>query len=230
MLSLLLASMTFFALHRLISGSPLREVIVSRIGEKTFLSAFSLASLGCLTWLWLGYLEAKSGASNFQLFARPHALHSVQAALQFVAIFLIVTGLSTRNPTISGLGSAVLKPDIVRGILRITRHPFLWGVAIFAAGHMLVLTDIASWVFFGTLLVLALTGTVSIDAKRRRAWGRDWQSFSDQTSNVPFGAILKGRQLLRPNEIGILRFLSAIFAYVLLAIGHPFLFGASVWS
>ena len=230
MLGLILASLSFFLLHRLVSGSRLRDTIASSIGEAAFQSVFSLASLACLTWLWFGYQEAKFSTSNFPLFPAPPGVHWIAAALQFVATLLIVAGLSTRNPTIAGLAGTVRKHDIVRGILRVTRHPFLWGISIFSAGHMLVLTDAASWGFFGTLLLLALTGTVSIDIKRKRIWGRAWQSFADQTSNVPFGAILASRQPLRLNEIGLLRFLISIIVYAVLAVIHPYLFGGIVWS
>jgi uncharacterized membrane protein len=43
--------------------------------------------------------------------------------------------------------------------------------------------------FFGAFAVTALAGTVSIDAKRRRALGPGWQTFAAQTSIVPFAAI-----------------------------------------
>ena len=79
-------------------------------------------------------------------------------------------------------------------MLRITRHPFLWGVALWAAGHLMVNGDLASLILFGSLLVLAVFGTGSIDAKRRRALGEKWDAFAAKTSAVPFAAIAAGRQ------------------------------------
>jgi len=110
-------------------------------------------------------------------------------------------------------------------MLRITRHPFLWGVAIWAIGHLIVNGDPASMVLFGTMLVLALFGTASIDAKRRRALGPKWDAFAAQTSNAPFGAIASGRQKLSLGEVGWWRILLAIAVWALLAWAHPFLFG-----
>jgi uncharacterized membrane protein len=86
---------------------------------------------------------------------------------------------------------ALERPDVVKGMLRITRHPFLWGVAIWASGHLSVNGDRASIVLFGSMLLLALFGTASIDAKRKRALGATWDAFAAQTSNVPFAAILR---------------------------------------
>ena len=56
-------------------------------------------------------------------------------------------------------------------MMRITRHPFLWGVAVWACGHLLVNGRRPSFILFGSLLVLAIFGTYSIDAKRTRALG-----------------------------------------------------------
>jgi uncharacterized membrane protein len=98
-------------------------------------------------------------------------------------------------------------------------------VAIWAAGHLLVNGDPASLVLFGTMLLLALFGTASIDAKRRRALGAKWNAFAAQTSNVPFAAIAAGRQRLNLGEIGWWRLLLAVAIWALLAWAHPLLVG-----
>jgi len=225
MLTLLAAALAFFALHRIVSGSPLRHRLVAVVGESVFRGLFALASVFCLIWLWTGFLEARASAYNLQLFAPTPAVRWLQIPLQLLALAFIVAGLTTRNPTIAGMGASVHDQDVLHGMLRITRHPFLWGISIFSAGHMLVLGDLAAWTFFGTLLVLALTGTVSIDSKRRRAFGKDWAGFAASTSNLPFAAILKGRQPLKLLEIGWWRFLITVAVFVLLTFVHPYLFG-----
>jgi len=75
------------------------------------------------------------------------------------------------------------------GIVRVTRHPFLMGVGLWAVVHLVANGDVASFIFFGAFAVTALAGTVSIDAKRRHALGPGWRSFAAQTSIVPFAAI-----------------------------------------
>src|SRR5262249_45825997 len=47
-----------------------------------------------------------------------------------------------------------------------------------------------------SLLVLALGGTAAIDAKRRRSFGEQWMQFAAVTSNVPFAAIVAGKNRL----------------------------------
>jgi uncharacterized membrane protein len=63
------------------------------------------------------------------------------------------------------------------------------------------LGDGACFVFFGALALTALAGTASIDAKRRRAFGRAWESFAAQTSITPFAAIVADRNRFRLAEI-----------------------------
>jgi uncharacterized membrane protein len=227
MLNLAAAALTFFALHRIISGSHVRDRFVALIGETPFRRVFALASLACLIWLWLGFLSAQTSPWNGLLFTAHIAFITLQVPLQLLAVLLIVAGVTTRNPTIAGMGAAVSDPSIVRGVLRVSRHPFLWGMALLATAHMLVVPSIAAWGFFGTLLVLALTGTLSIDAKRYRALGDDWKAFAAATSSIPFQAIVTGRQRLKYKEIGWWRPLLAVTVYALLILVHPYLFGVS---
>ena len=85
--------------------------------------------------------------------------------------------------------------------------------------------DIASRTTFnGTNL---LSGGASIDAKRGKALGPKYAAFVAQTSNVPFAAILAGKQKLSLGEIGWWRLLLAVVIYAALLWGHPFLFGVN---
>ena len=89
-----------------------------------------------------------------------------------IAFFLGVQGLLARNPTGVQVGrSAAVPEDAIYGVVRITRHPFLWGVVIWSIFHLAANGDEASVVFFGTFFLLALFGTTLIDAKRRRKMG-----------------------------------------------------------
>lgn len=217
----------FVVLHRVVSGSPLRDKTVAMVGEVPFRRAFALVSLLCLAGLWIGYRQAAESPSNMLLFYPSNAAKLAQVPIQLIAIFFIVAGVTTRNPTIAGLGASVTDRSIVRGVLRITRHPFLWGVSLFSLGHMLVDPTIATWGFFGTLLFLAVTGTISIDAKRRRAHGTDWEAFALATSNFPFVAIVQGRQSLALGEIGWARIGVTAGVFGLILSIHAILFDVS---
>jgi uncharacterized membrane protein len=149
----------------------------------------------------------------------------VAIMLMLPAFLLAVTGLTTSNPTIVGEEGRVARPP--EGIVRVTRHPFLIGVGLWAVVHLIANGDLASFIFFGSLAVTALAGTVSIDAKRRRALGPAWLSFAAQTSIVPFAAIAAGRTRFKPNEIAAWQWVAAIITYSLFLGGHSYIFGVS---
>jgi len=228
MTNLIAAAVVFLLLHLLVSGTRLRDTLITVIGPGTYMGLFSLASLAALIWIGVAFGAARGGPGDTTYWASTGTTRIVQLFIQFVALLFIVPGLMTRNPTSVGQGRASEDQDVVQGMLRITRHPFLWGVAIWAGGHLLVNGDVASLIFFGTFLVLSLSGTVSIDAKRQRALGATWQEFARKTSNVPFGAIAGGRQSLSVTEIGYLRLGAAVVAYLFLLGAHHHVFGAFV--
>lgn len=225
MLSLIAAASFFLAIHLLVSGTRVRDALTGKIGLGPYMGLFSISSVAGLAWLGFAFAQARLAPANTAYWDLTPATRWVQIAVQLLAVLLIVPGLTTPNPTSVRQEGALDRADVVRGMLRITRHPFLWGVAVWAAGHLLVNGDAASIVLFGAMLILALFGTASIDAKRRRALGAKWDAFAARTSNVPFAAIAQGRQSLSLGEIGWWRIVLAVGVWAALAWAHPFLFG-----
>lgn len=227
MTSLLAAAAFFVLLHLLVSGTRVRDALTVRIGQGPYTGLFSLASVAGLAWLGFAYGQARGEPWNVAYWGVTPATRHIQLALQFVAFLLVVPGLTTPNPTSVRQEAVLDRPDAVKGMLRITRHPFLWGVALWALGHLLVNGDRSSIVLFGAMFALAVFGTASIDAKRKRALGPTWDAFANQTSNVPFGAIVSGRQALKVGEIGWWRIVLAVVIWAALAWAHPMFFGVA---
>jgi uncharacterized membrane protein len=227
MLYLACAAAAFLALHLIVSGTRVRDAATGLIGEGPYMGLFSLASVAGLIWLGLAFATAHGSPRDHVYWAATPATRVVQLVIQFLAVLLIVPGLATPNPTSVRQERTLERPELIRGMLRITRHPFLWGVALWAAGHLLVNGDLAGLILFGALLILALFGTASIDAKRRRALGESWDAFAARTSSVPFAAIFGGRQKLAIGEIGWWRLLAAVAVYFALLWVHPHAFGVS---
>jgi uncharacterized membrane protein len=227
MFNLSAASAYFLLIHFGISGTRLRDTLVARLGEGPYRGAFSFASLIGLVWMIYAY----GHASTVHLWDPSLGLRPIAFVLVFVAFLFGVIGLATPSPTQVGMESKLAEgTDIARGMVRITRHPFLWGVALWALAHLIVNGDLASLILFGSLLLLALGGTVAIDAKRRHRFGTGWAQFARTTSSVPFAAILSGRNRIGSavSEIGLVRPLVAVLAYVLIFYFHGRLFGASL--
>ena len=224
MVNLIAAAAFFLAIHFGVSGTRLRDRLVRVVGDKPFLGLFALASIIGLIWLGRAY----SHAPHVSLWGQLLALKPVAMPLLLIAFLFIVIGIATPSPTKVGMESQLTREVQVRGMTRITRHPFLWGTALWALVHFIINGDAASSILFGSLLVLAVGGTSSIDAKRRRAFGDHWEQFARQTSNVPFAAIVAGRNQLAPvlREIGVVRPLIAIAVFAALFFLHGRLFGA----
>ena len=157
MTNLIIAAAAFLLIHLLVSGTRLRDAIIRTIGQGPYMGLYSLASIALLIWMGFAYAAAQRGPNPVYWSATP-VTKWIQLGVTLIAFLLAVPGLATRNPT-SVAGEALLdRPNTVQGILRITRHPFLWGVALWAAGHLMVNGDLASLILFGSLFLLAVLG------------------------------------------------------------------------
>ncbi|HYO95753.1 MAG TPA: NnrU family protein [Polyangiaceae bacterium] len=191
------AALVWLFLHVVVAGSDVRFWLTRRIGEQPFRAAFALASVGALVFLVFAYRRAPCAplwtlsrdAAWLPLFVMPPA-------------FVLLAGAFTvPNPTAVAAEAALKRPEPARGVLRITRHPFLWAVTLWAAAHLLVNGNSASLLFFGTLSLTAVLGTRSIDRKRARTHPDSWGAYRQRTSNLPFLALIQRRNRLVAREL-----------------------------
>lgn len=225
MLQLIAAAVFFCGIHFFISGSRWRDSLVSRLGVNGFRAILSLLSLFGLGWLIFAYRQAPYVETWGQL----TGLKPWVAALMPLAFLFVVAGVATPSPTIVDGERFLDDEGPARGILRITRHPFLWGVSLWAFLHLIVNGDAAALVLFGSLLLLSLGGTYSIDDKRLRLYGEAWQKFLTVTSSVPFRAIWERRNTLRLDEIGWKSPALALALYAVVMMLHQRMFGVAPW-
>ena len=226
MLQLWAAAAFFLGIHLLVAGSSARTKIVDVLGERAWLASFSVLSIAGISWLAYSFNEAVAGPNHLYWAAPGWAYHLSPLVILVAALFAVV-GVTTPNPTAVGAEALAEKPETVKGILRITRHPFLWGATIWALWHIFVNGDKASIIFFGTFALLAMLGTFSIDDKKRKRLGDSWTGFAARTSNLPFAAIFAGRNQLKIGELGWWRILLALVIFGGLFYGHLWLFDVS---
>ena len=179
---------------------------------------FSLASLGALIWMSAAYERAPFEA----LWPGLRLLPLVLTPFSFV---LLACGLLARNPALLGQAGALRRDDPARGILRITRHPVMWAIMLWAGAHLLAIGSLQAVIFFGGLLLLSAAGTTLQDARKARALGEDWRRFAALTSNLPFLATFQGRNRVVWREIGWWRPAVGLAAFALVLYAHPWLFG-----
>jgi uncharacterized membrane protein len=227
MVMLAAAAIVFLAIHLLVSGTRLRAWVIGAIGERAYLGLYALASLAALVWLAMSYNAASASPENPVLYDLGRGVRDLGIVVVAIAFLLGVQGRLMPNPTSVRQGAVAGKPGIIKGVLRITRHPFLWGVIIWSAFHMVANGDLASVIFFGTFLAVAFFGTFSIDAKRKRELGSVWDAFAAKTSNIPFGAVISGRNSLNFSESLGRPFWIAAAAFLAFLFAHAYLFSAS---
>ena len=223
MIQLILASLFFVGIHIVVSGTRLRALLVARMGERPYMGLFSLLSLAGIAWQIWAYRRSP----YVELWGQVYTARWIALVLMLFAFLLVVVGIASPNPTSIGGEQLISRGEAARGIFRITRHPFLMGVALWALVHLSYNGDLASLIFFGSFLVLAVLGPLYIDRKLRNALGESWRSFAAQTSIIPFAAILTGRSRLALGEIGWWRPAIAVLAYAAVLHLHRWLFGVS---
>ncbi|HEX3774056.1 MAG TPA: NnrU family protein [Polyangiaceae bacterium] len=222
---LALAAFIWFGIHAFIAGSELRWVLARRLGEAGFRGFFALLSLASLVFLIAAYRKA----DFYPLWFAPRPIHWLPLCVMPLALLLIVGAFCTPNPTAAGAEKVLERTDAARGVLRITRHPFLWGVAIWSGAHLLVAGHVAAILFFGSLCVTALRGTASIDDKRRHTNRSEFSRYAEVTSNIPFGAIVLGKNRLSWSELWVPALIAALLFAVILRL-HLRAFGVSPYG
>ncbi len=143
------------------------------------------------------------------------------------ALVLLVGAFTLPSPTAVGGEKLLLAASQSRGVLRVTRHPFLWAAVLWSVAHLLVNPDLGSLVFFGSLGLTALRGSYDIDRKRRRTHPSEFAAFEAETSNLPFAAVLGGRNRLVLGELWLPLLLGLALAVGAVAL-HPYVFSGTV--
>src|SRR5437016_4388235 len=198
MINLVLASLFFPLSHFLISSTALRATLVNLLGERRYSLGYSLLAVAAFACLIFAYRQAPV----LPLWDAPRWLDLALVPVILVSSILAVAGLTTPNPIIVRSEALFDRPDIVRGVLRVTRNAFFWGASIFSIAHVIILGDVAGLLAFGSIGFLGIAGASVLDAKKARQRGKAWDAFSAATSNIPFLAIVQGRQRLVLREIG----------------------------
>ena len=215
---LCLAAAGFLATH-FVSSTPLRGAIAGALGEKIYLGLYSLAAFATLGWMIWAYGRAP-------LEPLWPGLQLLPAIIMPVSFILIACAILSRNPTAVGAARLLKHPEPAQGIIRVTRHPMMWGFMLWAGAHVLARGELKATVFFGTFLVLAALGALLIDRRKEQALGEDWQRFAAVTSWFPFLAIAQGRNRFDAAEIGWRNPAIGLALYILFLQAHAWLFGA----
>lgn len=208
----------FFVTHSI----PVRPAVKSRIsailgagGFALAYSALSLAMLSLLIW-------SAGEAPYIQLW--PHKMwqrHVVHLGMLAVCLILALS-IARPNPFSFG-GAQNDRYDPQRpGITRLTRHPVLLALALWAGLHLLPNGDLAHVILFGVLGGFAVAGRHLIDRRKRRLVGpQDWQALDRARRNAPWGHAPSSRAGLA------MRLIAGVAMFAALLWAHPYVIGVS---
>jgi uncharacterized membrane protein len=177
-MGLTLSALLFVGLHFLMSH-PLRAPLVRAVGEGPFRGIYSLVAL--ITFGGMIYYYGRIGREP-PLWAVGEAQWIVATLLMWLGSILFV-GSFVGNPALPGARGPSGPPH---GVFAITRHPMMWGFALWAIVHLAVVAMPKALVFDGAIIFLALVGAAMQDKKKRKLMGESWHQWSAQTAFVPF--------------------------------------------
>jgi uncharacterized membrane protein len=133
----------FFGTHLSPGVFGLRSILINKLGEgrfRAFYIASSVLGMACI-------IVGKAQAPYIGLYYPPLWAAPFVPALLAVAFIML---------------AALFIPS---NINRFTRHPMLWGIALWSAGHLLANGDLASVLTFGSFGAYALISMWSLNQR-----------------------------------------------------------------
>jgi len=216
--SLIVASIAFVGTHFILSH-PLRAPIVGAIGEKPFMGLYSLVAIATFAWMIMAFLAVPSP----DLAGSGDIGWVISSALTLPALVLFLGSLrgNPALPAPDAMDAAAKEP---RGAFLVTRHPMMWGFALWAIAHLVLFWSVRTNVVALAILVLALVGAHMQDRKKERLMGDAWKGWEAKTSYWP-----RWSKLL---SVGWGLWLGATALWLIITYGHIHAAGApaGVWK
>jgi uncharacterized membrane protein len=216
-----IALLVFLASHSIPASPGIRRRAVALVGERSYLILYAALSLGLLIWL----ISAAARAPHVPLWPASLGQYYLPLLAMPPALFLLIGGVLCPNPLSVSFSSRPYDPDRP-GVVAITRHPVLWGFALWSLAHVVSNGDLVAVIMFGGFGLFAFAGMWLVDRRKRRALGARWAAIAAGTSIIPLLALLRGAARLewRSPQLAA-TILLTVASYAALLWLHPWLFG-----
>jgi hypothetical protein len=166
------AAMVLFVGSHWLLSHPLRTPAVRILGRNGFQAVYSLIALAALLLVIFAYKRAPAGPTLWNgMAAVPWLLTSL---LTILAMALLIASLGG-NPALSPKRMNGLSARTPHGVFRVTRHPMLFAIAIWALSHLLVAPSLRALLLDGGLALMAVGGARAQDAKFTALYDREWR-------------------------------------------------------
>ena len=216
----------FVGTHFLMSH-PLRAGMVGRLGANGFSLVYSFVSLGTFIVMLRYYAQIPDAAP---FWGAGDGLWWVATVLVMLGSILFV-GSFIGNPAMPMPGADAAAKAPARGVFGITRHPMMWGFALWAVSHILVSPQPKILVLGFGIVVLALVGSAGQDRKKAVLMGDSWKDWARRTHYFPFGNPLSGATSWGSAWPGRTAVLLGTLVWLFATYGHGWfgIYGAGIW-
>lgn len=178
-INLIAANIAFVGSHFAMSH-PLRAPLVRALGAGGFQIAYIAVSFAGLGWVYLAFIAAPpadlpgSGQSGW-----------IAATIITWPAMVLLAGSFIGNPALpTPMADAQARAEPA-GVFRVTRHPMMWGIGLWAMSHMILFWSTRTMVTALAMGILALVGARFQDAKKRALMGEAWAVWASRTSYWP---------------------------------------------
>ena len=179
--SLILACSAFVGSHFLLSH-PLRAPLVRIVGEKAFSGIYSLVALAIFVWIYFAFVAVPAVVSLWPGF---DDISWVTASVLTLVAMALLAGSFAGNPALPAPGAEAAALREPKGVFRVTRHPMMWSIGLWALAHLIAVPTGRTLVVASSMGLLALLGARFQDRKKEGQMGAAWAAWEAKTSYWP---------------------------------------------
>lgn len=207
----LVAANTAFVGTHFIMSHPIRAGLVAKLGEMGFQVVYSLVSFATLAWVYFAFKAAPpadlqpSGEIGWTI-----------ATILMLPAMILLSGSIIGNPALPTPMAQEQARAEPKGVFLVTRHPMMWGFALWAASHIIIWWSWRTVITALAMGILALVGAYLQDRKKAQLMGDAWHQWSSRTSYWPRLSAF-GRVGALPWTVGLILFV--FFSWLHLPLG-----------
>ena len=186
----------FASSHMLLSSRRIRARLVARLGDRTFLAAYSVIALLFFVPFVYYYIAHRHAGPLLWSVPLTGPVEFLLVLANVVGTVLLVAGVMTPSPA-AITGAARDEPG---GVHLITRHAVFMGMGIWALAHLVANGFASDVAFFGGIVLFVLVGSWHQDRRKLAGGDPAFERFHAATPFIPFTSrgALRGLMALPP--------------------------------
>ncbi len=212
----------FVLSHLVISSAAVRPRLMAALGAQAYRGVYSLVAFGTLGPLIYEFACNKHAGPMLWFIREDDPARWLVWLLMLLAFIFFVASLINPNPASMGAPQGT---GHASGILKITRHPGFVGFALFGLAHILMNGWLGDIIFFGMFPVLGIIGGIHQDRRKLTELGESYGQLMAETSIIPFGAIIAGRQKFTFGDVPWIGIVGGAAVTIMIVVLHPIIFG-----